>query len=31
MKAIVDLIMLPGEEVAARLAAERSLVRSARA
>jgi hypothetical protein len=30
MKAIVDLIMLPGEEVAARLAAERSLVSSAR-
>jgi uncharacterized protein len=31
MKPIVDLIMLPGEEVAARLAAERSLVSSARA
>jgi hypothetical protein len=30
MRAIVDLIMLPGEEVAARLAAERSLVSSAR-
>ena len=30
MKAIVDLITLPGEEVAARLAAERSLVSSAR-
>jgi hypothetical protein len=30
MKSIVDLIMLPGEEVAARLAAERSLVSSAR-
>ena len=30
MKAIVELIMLPGEEVAARLAAERSLVRPAR-
>jgi hypothetical protein len=30
MKAIVDLIMLPGEEVAARLAAERSLVSSVR-
>ena len=29
-QAIVDLIMLPGEEVAARLAAERSLVSSAR-
>jgi uncharacterized protein len=31
MKAIVDLIMLPGEEVSARLAAERSLLSSARA
>jgi hypothetical protein len=29
-QAIVDLIMLPGEEVAARLAAERSLLSSAR-
>jgi len=31
MKPIVDLIMLPGAEVAARLAADRSLVSSARA
>jgi HD superfamily phosphohydrolase len=30
VKAIVDVIMLPGEEVAARLAAERSLLSSAR-
>ena len=29
-KAIVDLIVLPGEEIAARLAAEQSLVSSAR-
>ncbi len=30
MQAVVDLIMLPGDEVSARLAAERSLISSVR-